>query len=170
MAVWLGIVVLSLDILTKFFVQCYLSPANTFLSNYPYQGIPIFSDFFGIELSFIHATNRGAAWGILADWQIPLLFVRAGLILSLLIYFLKERSQRSRDIPIVLVLAGAIGNLIDYFFYGHVIDMIHFVFWGYSYPTFNVADTSIFIGGALWLFGEWRKAMTSENQYAGRGD
>ena len=46
---------------------------------------------------------------------------------------------------------GALCNILDYFFYGHVIDMLHFVFWGYDYPVFNVADSFICIG-VFWLF------------------
>ncbi|MBU6446833.1 MAG: signal peptidase II, partial [Verrucomicrobia bacterium] len=48
--------------------------------------------------------------------------------------------------PIWLVVTGAIGNVLDYCLYGHVIDFIHFTFWGYSFPIFNVADSCITIG------------------------
>jgi signal peptidase II len=45
-----------------------------------------------------------------------------------------------------LIATGAIGNILDYFIYGHVVDVFYFVFWGYSFPVFNVADSIIFCG------------------------
>ena len=50
------------------------------------------------------------------------------------------------------MLAGALGNIVDSLFLGHVVDMIHVVFWGWDYPVFNVADSFIFLGclGFLW--------------------
>jgi signal peptidase II len=61
------------------------------------------------------------------------------IILSLVIFVPKR-------IPIWLVLTGALGNALDYCLYGHVIDFLHFTFWGYSFPIFNIADSCIFLG------------------------
>ena len=49
-----------------------------------------------------------------------------------------------------LIAVGAIGNALDYCLYGHVIDFIHFTFWGRTFPIFNLADTYITLG-AIWL-------------------
>lgn len=113
---------------------------------YPYGGIAVFKNFLGIEFSIAHQVNRGAAWGVLADFQTPLLYVRICLIASLMIYALFINKQKNYNIAFALIIAGAAGNILDYFLYGHVIDMLHFVLWGYDFPVFNVADSAIFIG------------------------
>jgi signal peptidase II len=43
--------------------------------------------------------------------------------------------------------------VLDYLLYGHVIDFFHFVFWGYSFPIFNCADSYITLGvlGLIFL-------------------
>jgi signal peptidase II len=105
----------------------------------------------GIEFSIIHQINRGAAWGVLADFQFPLLILRIALVVALIAYLFFSKKHPTWRIPLTLVVAGALGNIIDYFFYGHVIDMFLFRFWGYDYPVFNVADSAIVIG-IFWLF------------------
>jgi Lipoprotein signal peptidase len=50
-----------------------------------------------------------------------------------------------------LIVTGAIGNAFDYWRYGHVIDFLHFTFWGSSFPVFNLADAYITLG-AISLF------------------
>ena len=57
----------------------------------------------------------------------------------------------------VFILAGAIGNVLDSYIYGHVIDMFHFVFWGRSYGIFNFADAMIFLGGFGLLIATYEK-------------
>jgi signal peptidase II len=144
-------IVLALDIVSKYFVQEYIEPMDGYSLWYPYNGIGVFRNFLGIEFSITHATNRGAAWGILAEYQNYLLIFRifmVGLIINYLLFFNKIKKI---VIPLSLIAAGALGNIIDYFLYGHVVDMFHFVFWGYDYPVFNIADASIFIG-ILWIF------------------
>ena len=49
-----------------------------------------------------------------------------------------------------MMLAGAIGNMIDRFFTGYVPDMIEFLF--FDFPIFNIADTALTIGCALLIF------------------
>jgi signal peptidase II len=147
----IGSVVLLADFFTKHLIQYSLPLMNHHLTEYPYGGIGVFRDFFGIEFSITHAINLGAAWGMFSDWQIYLLFLRIFIIASVAIYAVFFNAIRSRDIPLALILAGAIGNVLDFFIYGHVVDMLHFVLWGYEYPVFNVADAAIFTG-IVWLF------------------
>lgn len=97
-------------------------------------------------------TNRGAAWGLFGDHQELLLIFRAIVILFLIGYLLFRSPPLKVKIGLFLVVAGGIGNILDYFIYGHVIDMFHFVLWGYDFPIFNVADISIFLG-VVWLIG-----------------
>lgn len=151
LAILLGCFVFVLDVITKYLTQEYL-PLNYLNPHfYPYGGIGVFKNFLGIEFSINHATNRGAAWGILAEFQSSLLILRIILVSAMLVYVLFYNKDVSKQIPLMLIMSGAIGNICDYFFYGHVIDMFHFIFWRYDYPIFNVADSAIFIG-IVWLF------------------
>jgi signal peptidase II len=88
---------------------------------------------------------------MLSDFQPYLLALRIVLVLALLAYVMFFNADNRRRLPLVLIIAGAFGNILDYFIYGHVIDMFHFILWGYDYPIFNIADSSIFIG-IIWLF------------------
>lgn len=149
-ALVIGIILFLADAASKYFTQKFL-PIISFSNNaYPYGGIGVFENFFGIEFSIIHLINRGAAWGFFSDFQVPLLILRVILIAGLLYFLLFRNKQRSWAIPLTLVAVGALGNVLDYFIYGHVIDMFHFVLWGYDYPAFNVADAAITIG-VFWL-------------------
>lgn len=149
MPLLLGFVVLFADMATKYLTQAHLPLMGNSLPWYPYGGIGIFENFYGIEFSITHATNLGAAWGVLADYSRLLFVFRLVLIAGLLVYFPKTSGLTRYGFA--LILAGAIGNVIDILLYGHVIDMIHFVFWGYDYPVFNIADSAIFIGVLLSL-------------------
>lgn len=113
--------------------------------------LPVFHNVLGIDFAINLAFNRGAAWGVFANFQTFLLIVRILLIFGLFVYlFFFNRSSTSR-LPLVLILAGAIGNVVDFFLYGFVIDFFQFNLWGYHFPVFNLADTWITIGVA-WLF------------------
>lgn len=143
---YLSIFVLIADFLSKYFTQAYLPLMQRSWLWYPYGGIGIFKKFLGIEFSISHQINHGAAWGVLADYQIPLLYLRMALIIFLLIYAIFFNKHHNWEIPFALIIGGAIGNVVDFFLYGHVIDMLHFVLWGYDFPVFNLADTAIFLG------------------------
>lgn len=152
LAVFVGFCVFVCDFITKYMTYLYL-PIKPLSHGdlYPYGGIGVFKDFFGIEFSLIHAINKGAAWGVMADFQHYLLAVRFVLVLVLLAYLFFSKKHPEWRIPMAMIVAGAVGNIVDYFLYGHVVDMFHFIFWGYDYPVFNVADSAIFIG-IVWLF------------------
>lgn len=154
-ALAIGLIVLFVDQITKFYTYRYLPLIGSHFYSYPYGGIGVFKDFLGIEFSINHIANKGAAWGVLGDYQIPLLVLRSGLIFGLVIYFFRSKTAPVLHIPLALIIAGAIGNVMDYFFYGHVIDMFHFVLWGYDFPVFNVADSAISIGIGLMFILSW---------------
>lgn len=137
---------LSLDQLTKFLIT-----KNLFQN----QSIPIIKGIFHITL--VH--NRGAAFGILKN-QIPL-FIITSLFAIILIYFnlKKNRQSKSYSIALSLILAGALGNLIDRLFFGYVIDFLDFRIW----PVFNVADSAITIGAILLGWSILFKKNVSRN-------
>ena len=157
-ALLVGCIVLGLDVATKFWVHTSLPHSSLDPYTYPYGGIGVFKDFFGIEFSLTHATNRGAAWGVFANYHTPLLYVRLVLVGGLILYTFLFNKHPSSRLPLLLIIVGALGNILDFFVYDHVVDMFQFKFWGYRYPVFNVADSAIFIGIA-WLFIlSWRKS------------
>src|SRR5262245_17321618 len=95
----------------------------------------LFTDFFGIDLQITHAVNTGAAWGVFSEYPRLLVFFRILLIAGLVIYLTRFNKNPSCNIPLALIISGASGNVVDYFRYGHVVDMIQFRFWGYEYPV-----------------------------------
>lgn len=147
---WLiGFVVLLVDQTTKYFSYAFLSGKSGFSPVFPYGGIGLFQDFLGIDFSLNYMTNTGAAWGFLGQYQVLLMGFRILLIGGLILYFLRFNKESNLQIPLMLIISGAIGNVVDYFVYGHVIDMFHFVLGGYDFPVFNFADTAITCGVIL---------------------
>lgn len=143
--------ILALDALSKYWIQSHLPLMS---NGYPYGGIGVSPNFHGIEFSIVHATNKGAAWGTFAEFSTLLLIFRIILIGFLIYYYFKHTSFYIR-IPLALIIAGAFGNVLDIYLYGHVVDMFHFIFFGYDYPVFNIADSAICIGVALYLIFSW---------------
>lgn len=144
------LVVLFLDMISKWFIQSHLPLIGRSPPFYPYGGIPVFHHFLGIEFAIVHEINKGAAWGAFADFQPYLMALRVVLVAVLICYLLFFNRQKSLQIPLTLIIAGAIGNILDFFIYGHVVDMFHFNFGGYYFPVFNIADSAIFIG-VVWI-------------------
>lgn len=142
----IGVLLLLLDFWVKAYVDAYIPLVGSGGTTYPYGGIPVFYDFWGIDFSIVHVMNRGAAWGAFSGFQDYLLYLRIAVIVGLLIYLFYAPKDIWYRSCLTLVIAGALGNVLDYFVYGHVVDMFYFVFWGYSYPVFNVADSAIFCG------------------------
>ncbi|MEK7340156.1 MAG: signal peptidase II, partial [Verrucomicrobiota bacterium] len=68
-----------------------------------------------------------------------------------------------RRVCLVMVLAGAVGNVFDCIIYGHVIDMFCFIFWGYIYPVFNIADAAIFCGILMMLLETTRSKTVASS-------
>lgn len=122
-------------------------------------------------LSFKLAFNKGAAWSILSGEKFFL--VSISLIASIIFVYLiiklvdfKERILLS--IALILIEAGAIGNLIDRAFYENgVIDFLNFMFM--DFPTFNFADTCLTIGAVvlvvyiLFFYKEPEKHKNNDN-------
>ncbi len=136
---------LFLDRLSKIWTLHHLSNLG-FTHSYPFGGIGIFHTTFGISLSLNQVTNTGAAWGIFAKYPMILFFLRIGLVMILAFTFFQKTLPKMQKIFLVMILAGAMGNLWDVMQYGHVIDMIHFRFGHWSFPIFNLADISITFG------------------------
>jgi signal peptidase II len=106
----------------------------------------VFETPFGIDFLLQKLTNRGAAWGMFSSYHDILLGFRVGVIGALLGYIIFLCRSRWIAVASMLIMTGAAGNVFDCYYYGHVIDMFHFLFWGNSYGVFNFADMLIFFG------------------------
>lgn len=147
--------VFLLDVVSKLLTVKFLNPLGGNDFWYPYGGIGVFKNFFGVDFALVYATNEGAAWSLFSEYQNVLLFVRIVLIFGMVIYAVAYNRNPAYDIPLALIITGAACNVLDYFVYGHVIDMFKFVLWQYHYPIFNVADSAICIGVFLFLLVSW---------------
>ncbi|MCH9757650.1 MAG: signal peptidase II [Proteobacteria bacterium] len=104
-------------------------------------------------LRFIYVENTGVAFGIFADngdlvrW---LLIALTLIITGVLFYYLRQTPHRGEKWACLLMLSGAVGNLVDRIALGYVVDFVD-VYWGnYHWPAFNVADMAISAGGMLF--------------------
>ncbi len=160
--------VIFIDFVSKDLTRNFIPLMDDSALLYPYGGIPIFHNWHGIDFSINFVMNKGGAWGILANHHSALLTVRVIVIATMLIYVFFFHLFSERAIPMILIIAGALGNVIDCFLYGHVIDMLYFVLWGYSYPVFNVADSAIVLGvfGMIfqWFFSKRYRRSKGEKQ------
>jgi signal peptidase II len=108
--------------------------------------------------------NPGAAFSFLADasgWQRWFFSIVAMIaVVLLLVMLFRNTKDRFLSLGFVLVLAGAIGNLIDRIMLGAVVDFILIHWRDFRWPAFNVADSCITIGAGILLFdGLFRKRV-----------
>lgn len=147
----LVLILFAADALLKAYVDSNIVHISAALPIYPYGGIGVFRDWHGIDFCIVHVANKGAAWGLFASLQEYLLYVRIAIIGGLFTYLFFVKATAFRKFCLSVILAGALGNVLDFFIYGHVVDMFFFTFWGYTYPVFNIADSAIFAGISLML-------------------
>ena len=114
-----------------------------------YQSREVIPGFFAIT----HVQNRGAAFGLLGNLPgAAIIFVIVSLIaIALILTYLRQIKEGELWTPfsLSLVLTGTVGNLIDRFRLGGVVDFLDFYYKGWHWPAFNVADASITIGVML---------------------
>lgn len=145
------LILLGIDLFVKMYTHQNIAPMYFSFPVYPYGGIPVFKDWLGIDFSLNYTMNKGAAWGIFSHFQHALLWARFSIVIALFVYLFVAKISFSRKAAFACIATGAVGNIIDFFLYGHVVDMFHFCFGRYSFPVFNVADTLIFCGVAFLL-------------------
>jgi signal peptidase II len=145
---WLTLVVLLLDRVTKKMALHYLSE---------YSALHLMPGF-NLSLSY----NKGAAFSFLDGangWQM-IFFGMIALVASVALLIWLTRiswKQYSECIPLSLIIGGALGNLWDRIQYGHVIDFIQWYVAHLYWPTFNIADSAICVGAVLLIWNAWRE-------------
>ena len=114
-----------------------------------YESIPVIQNFF----HFTYITNDGMAFGI--EFPFGYFIFSAVSILLTLFLFWYLWSVRNHSIVIrlglAMVIAGAIGNLIDRLFLGEVIDFLDFMIGNFHWYVFNLADSYVTVGMTLIL-------------------
>ena len=134
-AKYLVISILALDQLTKYIVSEKI-PLG--------QSIPIIKNVFHLT----YVLNYGVAFGLLKNqFYFFVITATAAIIFILINLCCKKRALRI-EIPLYLILSGAISNLIDRIRLKAVIDFLDFRIW----PVFNIADTAITIGAILLAY------------------
>ncbi len=101
-------------------------------------------------VSLTYVTNTGAAFGLFPDYGGVFMVIAVVVVVAIIVYYYRylPGEQWLVQISLGLQLGGAMGNLLNRLFYGHVIDFIDFKVW----PVFNVADSSVFIGVVILAF------------------
>jgi len=108
-------------------------------------------------LDFTRLHNTGAAFSLLAGasgWQRWFFVALAGGVsVAITLWLRRIDPARQRLLPagLALVMGGALGNVIDRLWHGHVIDFIHVHWQQHYFPAFNVADIAITIGAGLLI-------------------
>ncbi len=141
---WLSLafVVLVLDQITKYWVVTTLEYG---------ERVPITSFF-----AWVRWHNDGAAFSFLAGsggWQRWFFVVIAVAFSAYLIYEISRLPKQEKIMGWVfgLILGGALGNLVDRVINGYVVDFVLLHYNQHFFPAFNVADSALFCGAALWI-------------------
>lgn len=124
----IALLLTALDQLTKYLAVLHLKDQ---------PAIPLIKGV--LELQYLE--NRGAAFGILQNQKVILLIVSV-LFIGVILFFLNKVPDTSRytilHVLAAAVIAGGVGNMIDRFRQGYVVDFIYFSL--IDFPIFNVAD------------------------------
>tara|TARA_B100000678_G_scaffold145570_1_gene121569 strand:- start:1797 stop:2243 length:447 start_codon:yes stop_codon:yes gene_type:complete len=138
---YLSILIVIIDQITKFIVHKYMDLYDSI------NVIPYF-------LNFTYIRNEGIAFGIYFEGGKIFFIILPILITIYLFYLLKneEFQDNQSQIALYLIIAGAIGNIIDRIFRGYVVDFIDFHLNGMHWYVFNIADSSVTIGLIFLLY------------------
>ena len=135
-------VILGLDQWTKALVQQKLPL---------YQRVEVIPGFFNLT----HVRNPGGAFGIFGGAKGGIgstLFVIVSLVaVGILIFLFAKVREHEKNLTFsyALILSGAIGNLVDRFRFGEVIDFLDYYISSFHWPAFNIADAAICAGIGL---------------------
>ncbi|MGB3534829.1 MAG: signal peptidase II [Microcoleaceae cyanobacterium] len=144
---WIAAVIsLIIDHLTKFWV------VQTFELTVPPETNPIWPDIF----HFTYVVNTGAAFSLFSNggvYWLRWLSLIVSLALMAMAWF-GPRCDRYEQLGYGLILGGALGNGIDRFVSGHVVDFLDFRL--IRFPVFNIADVSINLGILCLLIAIFR--------------
>jgi len=127
-----------------------------------YERLPVTS-FFDLVLVY----NPGSAFSLFADsgewkrWFLTLLALTISSVLLRLIW--RHRTEWLQPWAFAMVVGGALGNAIDRFAYGAVVDFLAFHIDRHYWPAFNLADSAICLGVALMVLAQFRESRKQKS-------
>lgn len=128
--------------------------------------INIIPDFFDLT----HVYNPGAAFSFLANaggWQVVFFSVLAFAISAWLLWSIRKAQFGCwGNWGAAAIVGGAIGNVVDRFVHGHVIDFLLFYVEPYYYPAFNIADSFICVGAVMLVIDGFHQSKLEKQQAA----
>ena len=111
------------------------------------------------------AHNTGAAFSFLASaggWQ-HVFFIGLASAISVVLTIWLSRTARGAwrsALPFALVIAGALGNVVDRLRFGYVVDFVDWYVGKYHWPIFNIADSCIVVGAFILVVSSFTKEKT----------
>ena len=127
-----------------------------------YESIPVITNFFNLT----YVTNDGMAFGINFPFGIYI-FSTISLIFTIFLFWylwtIKDSGIVIRT-GVALIIAGAIGNLIDRIFLGSVVDFLDFMIGNYHWYVFNFADSYVTVGMGFILYDSFFIEPKKENK------
>ena len=114
-----------------------------------YQSEPIIEGFF----YFTYVTNDGMAFGLSFPGGKTILLIMTMILTGVIMWMLwKEKNSHNLiRYGLTLILAGAIGNMIDRILYGKVVDFLDIMIGSFNWYIFNVADSAVTSGMILFI-------------------
>ena len=126
-----------------------------------YESIPVITNFFNLT----YVTNDGMAFGINFPFGIYI-FSTISLFFTIFLFWylwtIKDSGIVIRT-GVALIIAGAIGNLIDRIFLGSVVDFLDFMVGSYHWYVFNFADSYVTVGMGFILYDSFFLEPKKEN-------
>ena len=115
---------------------------------------------FFLDLTHIH--NYGISFGLFSGLISPWVLIILGLlVVGFIFYLMKGASDRFEEWSLLIIISGALSNIIDRIFNGYVIDFIYFHYKDFFWPAFNFADIYITIGIIMIVINIFRKNNNS---------
>ncbi|WP_053024035.1 signal peptidase II [Staphylococcus haemolyticus] len=145
-----AIAILIIDQVTKRIIATTMNIGDS------YEVIPNF-------LNITSHRNNGAAWGILSGKMGFFYIITIVILIVLVLFYIKEAKYNLfMQVAISLLFAGALGNFIDRLVNGEVVDFVDTNIFGYDFPIFNVADSSLTIGVLFIIIALLKDANSKE--------
>lgn len=145
-----AIAILIIDQVTKRIIATAMNIGDS------YKVIPNF-------LNITSHRNNGAAWGILSGKMGFFYIITIVILIVLVLFYIKEAKYNLfMQVAISLLFAGALGNFIDRLVNGEVVDFVDTNIFGYDFPIFNVADSSLTIGVLFIIIALLKDANSKE--------
>lgn len=140
------IILISLDLITKNWAVNHLKTS---------YGFDVIEDFWRFDYVENHNIAFGIGTKLPESIKQPIILSTNILALVFLLIFMRQAPKSPLlYISATVIIAGALGNLIDRLHNGYVVDFIHWYYKSFHWPVFNLADAYVTIGMIL-LFIEF---------------